>query len=209
MSVAGRVVGLTGGVATGKSTAAAMLRERGAVVVDADELARRVVEPGQPALDAIVAAFGPTALAADGTLDRSRLAALVFADASARARLEAITHPRIRALGDALVRAGQAAGAPVVVYDIPLLFEVGRAADVDGVLLVYAPPHLQLARLQRRDRLGPDEAARRLAAQWPIDRKRPLATWVIDNGGTRTATREQVEAWWRQVVGTAGDGRAG
>ncbi len=197
-----RVIGLTGGVASGKSTVAAMLRARGAVVVDADELAHRVVETGEPALEEIVAAFGPAMRRDDGTLDRPRLATAVFRDPAARLRLEAITHPRIRVLSDRAVAEARRAGAPLVVCDIPLLFEAHREGDVDGVVVVYAPPAVQLRRLRARDHLDPDEADRRLAAQWPIADKRARATWVIDNGGDRASTRRQVGRWWEEVVGT-------
>ncbi|HUY98343.1 MAG TPA: dephospho-CoA kinase [Verrucomicrobiae bacterium] len=195
------VIGLTGGVATGKSSVAALLAERGAVVVDADWLARQVVEPGQPALAQIVAAFGPAMLGGDGRLDRARMAELVFRDPAARRRLEAITHPAIRALGERQVAAARLARPQLVVQDIPLLFETHREDTVDGVLLVYAPPSLQLRRSRRRDHLGAEAAALRVAAQWPIDDKRQRATWVIDNSGSRTRTRQQVAAWWRGVVG--------
>ncbi len=201
-----RLIGLTGGLASGKSSVAARLAERGATVVDADQLAREVVEPGEPALAAIVDAFGGAVLGADGRLDRRRLGAVAFANAQLRARLEAITHPPIRALGAARVAEALAGGSFLVVYDIPLLFEGHREAEFDGVLLVYAAPAVQRARLQLRDGLDDSQARQRLAAQWPIDRKLPLATWVIDNSGTRTATRLAVARWRRQVMGTADAG---
>lgn len=195
-----RVVGLTGGIATGKSTVAGMLARRGAIVVDADALAREVVAPGRPALDDIVAEFGAGVLTSDGALDRAALARLVFADPVRRRRLEAITHPRIRALMAQRVAAAVAAGPPLVVVDIPLLFEGGRSEVVSDVLLVYADPDTQRRRLRERDHLSPEEVERRLAAQMPIDAKRALATWVIDNRGTREETEAQVERWWHQVV---------
>ena len=200
-----RVIGLTGGIATGKSAVAAMLASRGAAVVDADRLAREVVEPGRPALAEIAAEFGPEVIAADGSLDRPALAAVVFADARRRRRLEAITHPRISALMGERIAAAIAAGPALVVVDIPLLFENGRAGMVEGVLVVYADVATQLRRLVERDGMSEADARGRIAAQMPVEDKRRLATWVIDNGGDVDATRAQVDAWWAEVVeGSAG-----
>src|SRR5258708_34763565 len=162
-----RVIGLSGGIATGKSTVAAMLCERGALVVDADRLAREVVEPGRPALEEIAAEFGPGVLAADGGLDRAGLGAIVFADAERRRRLEAITHPRIGALMQERIAAAVAAAPPLVVVDIPLLFENGRSGMVEGVLVVYADTATQLRRLVERDGITEADARRRIAAQMP------------------------------------------
>lgn len=201
-----RVIGLTGGIATGKSTVAAMLAGRGAAVVDADELAREVVVPGQPALEEIAADFGAGVLAADGTLDRAALGDIVFADEERRRRLEEITHPRISVLMRQRIADAMAAAPPLVVVDIPLLFENGRSGMVEGVLLVDADEATQLRRLLERDGLAEVEARRRIAAQMPIERKRPLATWVVDNGGDLAATERQVEAWWAEVVDAADTG---
>ena len=197
-----RTIGLTGGIATGKSTVAAMLAGHGAAVVDADVIAREVVEPGHPGLEAVVDAFGAEVLTAAGTLRRDRLATIVFADAQARRRLDAITHPLIQAGIAARVAAERAAGAPLVVVDVPLLFEGGREVDFpDGVLLVYADAATQVRRLRRRDALDDAAALRRLAAQLPIEGKRARATWVIDNGGSLEGTRTQVSRWWRENAG--------
>jgi len=198
-----RVIGLTGGIATGKSTVAAMLARRGALLVDADRLAREVVEPGRPALAEIAAEYGAGVIAPDGGLDRTALGAIVFADPERRRRLEAITHPRISALMRDRIAEAVAAGPPLVVVDIPLLFEKGRSGLVEGVLLVYADEATQLRRLVERNQLDEDEARRRIAAQMPVERKRELATWVIDNRGDLAATERQVEAWWAEVVDTA------
>jgi dephospho-CoA kinase len=178
-----RVVGLTGGIATGKSTFAAALRDRGVPVVDADALAREVVAPGSPALAEIVHAFGPGVLLPGGGLDRRRLAALVFADTEGRRRLEAITHPAIRAAMLAETARLAAAGHSLAFYDAPLLYEVGLETMVDGVVVVYAPREAQLARLAARDGVAPAEAEARLAAQWPIDDKAARADFVVDNTG--------------------------
>jgi len=194
------IIGLTGGIATGKSTVAAMLEERGAAIVDADELAHAVAQPGQAAFDAIVARFGSDILLPDGTLDRAHLARIVFADEAARRELEAITHPRVRELIAERVREAIKAGAEVVVVDIPLLFESGRDSQFAGVLVVYASPDVQLLRLRERSGLDDDEARARLAAQLPIDEKKVRATWVIDNSGSRSSTRDQVSRWWEEVI---------
>ncbi len=178
-----RVVGLTGGIASGKSTFAGALRARGIPVVDADALARAAVGPGTPALAEIARTFGPGVIAADGALDRKALGALVFADAEARRRLEAITHPAVRlALQEETSRLA-ARGFELVVYDAPLLYEVGLDRDLDSVVVVWAPPDVQRARLVQRDGLTPAEADARLAAQLPIDEKAARADFVIDNAG--------------------------
>ena len=180
-----RIVGLTGGIATGKSTFAEALRARGAPVIDADVLAREVVAPGSPALAEIARTFGPGVLGPDDALDRKRLGALVFADPEARHRLEAITHPAIRQLMLAETARLAEAGHPLAFYDAPLLYEVGIDAVVDAVVVVYAPEQAQRARLAARDWASAAEAEARLAAQWPIDEKAARADFVVDNtGGT-------------------------
>lgn len=178
-----RIVGLTGGIASGKSTFAARLRERGVPVVDADALAREVVEPGQPALAAIAAAF-PGVVGEDGRLDRKALGARVFADPAARRRLEGITHPAVRAAmaAAALRLAGE--GQTLAFYDTPLLFEVGLEGSLDSVVVVWVPRDVQRDRLVRRDGLPPADAEARLAAQLPIDEKAARADFVVDNTGT-------------------------
>lgn len=195
-----RVIGLTGGIATGKSTVAAMLAARGAVVIDADLLAREVIAPGQPGFAEVLARFGREIVDDSGAVDRAALGAIVFADSAARAELEAITHPRIGALIQARLRDALASPAPLAVADIPLLFENGREAAFPQTLLVYAPAEVQLLRLRQRDGLGPQAARQRVDAQMPIDEKRARATWVIDNGGSLDDTQAQVGAWWDHVV---------
>jgi dephospho-CoA kinase len=178
-----RLIGLTGGIASGKSTFAAALRDRGAPVVDADALARAAVAPGSPALAEIARAFGPGVLAPDGSLDRRRMGALVFADEAARRRLEAITHPAVRrAVAEETARLS-ALGHDLAFYDVPLLFEVGLEATVDAVVVVWAPPDVQRARLAARDGLGPAEAEARLSAQLPVDEKAARADFVVENVG--------------------------
>jgi dephospho-CoA kinase len=194
------VIGLTGGIATGKSTVAKMLRELGATVIDADEGARAVVEPGTPGLAAIAEEFGPEVL--DGErLDRARLGQLVFRDAGARRKLEAITHPLVRVWMAERQREAAERGETRVVLDIPLLFESGLEGGMSSVLLVYAPPQVQVERLVSRNGFTEEEARRRLAAQIPIDEKVARSTYVIDNGGSLESTRAQTEAVWKRITG--------
>jgi dephospho-CoA kinase len=197
-----RLIGLTGGIATGKSTVDGMLTARGATVIDADELAREAVRPGEPTLDRVVGRFGEDVLSPDGSLDRGRLGKIVFADSGARHDLERITHPRIIELTQERIAAALLGTAPLVVVDIPLLFENAREGMFDGVLLVYAPPDVQVRRLQERNHLDEAAARQRLAAQLPIDDKRARATWIIDNSGDETAAQRAVDAWWDANVVT-------
>jgi dephospho-CoA kinase len=194
------IVGLTGGIATGKSTVTQMLRELGAYVVDADVWARRVVEPGSDGLREIVESFGQTVLKADGSLDRAALANIVFHDASARERLNAITHPRVRAGMKEETESYQAAhpGEPVI-WDVPLLFEGETRRLVDRTILVYTDETTQLARLMARNGYSEEEAVARIRSQMPIEEKRTLADYVIDNTGTLDYTREQVERVWNSI----------
>jgi dephospho-CoA kinase len=195
-----RLIGVTGGIATGKSTVDLMLAEHGAVVIDADELAREAVSPGERALDAIAARFGPDTIQSDGSLDRARLGDIVFADSEARRDLERITHPRILELTRERIAAALAGPAPLVAVDIPLLYENAREAMFEGVLLVYAPRDVQIRRLRERNGLDESAALQRLAAQLPIDEKRERATWVIDNSSGLEATRRAVDLWWDAVL---------
>lgn len=175
-------VGLTGGVASGKSTVSALLAELGAVVIDADLLAREVVAPGTDGLAELVAVFGPELLTADGSLDRPAMGAKVFADEQARRRLEAIIHPRVRARA-AELEAGAAPGA-VVVHDIPLLTETGQAGSFDAVVVVDVPVETQVERMVRLRGMTEADARSRVAAQASRDERRAVATYLIDNTGT-------------------------
>jgi dephospho-CoA kinase len=188
-----RLVGLTGGIGSGKSTVGRMLEELGVPVIDADQIARAVVEPGQPA-HAAIAALWPDAIAPDGRIDRKRLGARVFADAGARAQLEAITHPRIRERALADAAALERAGHRLAFYEAALLVEAGRREDFDGLVVVSADEERQLARVVARDRCTRDEALARLRAQLPLAEKRKRATHVIDNDGDLAGTRRQVAA---------------
>jgi dephospho-CoA kinase len=198
-------VGLTGGVASGKSSVAALLRELGAVVVDADVLAREVVEPGTPGLAAVVEAFGPEVLTADGALDRAALGGVVFGDEAARRRLEAILHPLIRARAAELEAASPE--GTVVVHDIPLLVETGQADRFDAVLVVDVPVETQVERMVRDRGMSHEDALARVAAQ--VDRVQRLAaaTHVVDNTGTREDLRDRVTEVLAELVsaGSTGD----
>ncbi len=190
-------VGLTGGVASGKSTVAAMLADLGAVVIDADALARDVVAGGTPGLAAVVAEFGQELLGPDGELDRPAMGRLVFADESARRRLEAIVHPlvfeRIVELEE------QAPADAVVVHDIPLLAESGRADTFDAVIVVDVPEELQVARMTGDRGWTPEEARSRIAAQVDPVKRRAIATHVIENTGTREDLRNRVAEVFEEV----------
>jgi dephospho-CoA kinase len=183
-------VGLTGGVASGKSTVSAMLRDLGAWVVDADVLAREVVAPGTPGLAAVVAEFGADVLAPDGSLDRTRLGDVVFADASRRAALEEIIHPLVRARAAAIE--AEAPPGTLVVHDIPLLVETGQAKDFDAVIVVDAPEDLQVERAVRARAWTPEEVRARIAAQATRAERRAAATHLVDNSGTTEDLRRRV-----------------
>ncbi|MCC6996222.1 MAG: dephospho-CoA kinase [Deltaproteobacteria bacterium] len=195
-----RVIGLTGGIASGKSTVSAELRRLGAPVIDADEIARDVVAPGTPALAEIVAEFGAEYLAADGTLDRKRLGALVFAEPARRARLNAITHPRVGAETARRTQELGAAGHPVVIYDVPLLVESRLHEAMAGVIVVSVPREVQLRRLMARDGIDLAAAEARLAAQLPLEAKLKVADYVIDNAGSVEDTRRQTAVVWQDIV---------
>ena len=197
-----RVLGLTGGIGSGKSMVAQIFARLGAVVIDADQLAREVVEPGQPALQEIATAFGRDVLLSDGRLDRSKLAGIIFADPAARARLDAITHPRIRARMDEEIKARRS-GPGVLIVDIPLLYENARTHSVERVIVVWVDPQTQLRRIRQRDGLSAEAARQRIAAQMPLDAKRARADHVIDNSGSREDTRRQVEAIYHLYAAAA------
>ncbi len=193
-----RVIGLTGGISTGKSTVSAMLRALGAHVIDSDILARQVVEPGQPAFTEISARF-PTVIKS-GSLDRAALGARIFAHEDDRAALNAIVHPRVREATAQAIAALEGQGVSLVVNDVPLLIENGLFASMNGVILVVAPIDVQRSRLMARNRLTQDQAQARIDAQLPLDEKRKHARWVIDNGGSLETTQKQVERVWREVT---------
>jgi dephospho-CoA kinase len=190
-------IGLTGGIGSGKSTVSALLAARGAVVIDADRIARQVVEPGTPGLAAVAEAFGPGVLTPDGSLDRPALAAIVFADPAAREKLDGIVHPLVRSRAAEL-----AAAAPedaVVVHDVPLLVETGQAGSYDLVLVVQADPDTRIDRLVRRG-LTEEDARARIAAQASDEQRRAVADVVLENDGTPDDLAEQVDRFWAERV---------
>ena len=194
------MVGLTGGIGAGKSTVATMLTARGAVVVDADAIAREVVEPGSPALNELAARFGADVVTPDGRLDRTRLAERAFATPDAKRDLEAITHP---AIGAEFLR--QVAAAPkgaVVVHDVPLLVESTRGYDYAGVIVVEAPLETRLARLEARG-VAREDAERRIANQASDEERRAVATWVVDNSGDLDSLEAQIDELWPKLVALA------
>jgi dephospho-CoA kinase len=191
-------IGLTGGIACGKSTVAAMLAARGAILVDADAIAREVVEPGSPALGEISARFGQDVILEDGSLHRKRLGELIFADADAKRDLENLLHPRIRQIMMGRMRENESLYPDkLVVVDVPLLYESKLESWFSEVMVVYVPRETQLSRLIARDGLTTEQAERRLNAQLPIDEKKARADYVVDNQGSLSATEEQVDTFLR------------
>ncbi|HVU49948.1 MAG TPA: dephospho-CoA kinase [Polyangia bacterium] len=187
-----KVLGLTGGIGSGKSTVAKLIAELGVPVLDADLLAREVVEPGRPAL-AEVAATWPEAIGPDGKVARKKLADIVFADPAQRLRLEAIMHPRIQALADERLAELARKGQPLAFYEASLLVESGRYKDFDGLVVVTASPETQLERVLARGGLSQAEAEARIEAQLPLLAKVRVATHLVDNDGDLEATKQQVE----------------
>lgn len=202
-------VGLTGNVASGKSTVAEVWRGLGARVVDADVLARRAVAPGTPGLRAVAARWGAAVLDAAGALDRARLREIVFTDPVERAALEAIVHPEVARLRDEEMRRARAEGAALVVADIPLLYEVGMQDQFDVVVLVDAPEEVRIRRMVEHRGLDREAARAVSAAQMPAARKREMADVVINNDGTVEELRRRAEAVWRELERRAGAEVAG
>jgi dephospho-CoA kinase len=194
-----KLIGLTGGAGSGKSTVAAMLKDLGAAVVDADEAAHAAYEPGTPGFDAVVREFGHE-YAREGRIDRARLGELVFNDSDARRRLNAIVHPLVRDWMATRTADAVEGGAQVVVQDVPLLFENGLQGLYSTVLLVYVPAEMQVKRLVEGRGIDADRARAMIASQMPIDEKRNLAPHVIDNSGRREATQLQVNRIWDELV---------
>ncbi len=192
-------VGLTGGVASGKSTVSAMLAERGAVVIDADLLAREAVAAGSEGLAEVVAAFGEEVLTAEGDLDRPALGAIVFADEAKRRTLEAIIHPRVRSRA-AEIEAAAPAGA-VVVHDIPLLTETGQAGSFDAVVVVDVPVATQVERMVALRGLSSEDAQARVAAQATREQRLAVATHVVENTGSMADLRARVDAVYADLAG--------
>lgn len=203
------LVGLTGGIASGKSVVAARLGEHGAVVVDADKIAREVVEPGTPALRRIVKEFGPGVIAPDGSLDRAALGAIVFADEVARRILNGITHPAVRELSHR--RFAEAAAADpdaIVVYDVPLLTEARGADEFDVVVVVSAPEATRIERMVSLRGMSREEATRRIRSQVPEEERRALADILIESGGSLEETLARADEVWAELHQRAVGGRA-
>ncbi|GAB2317970.1 dephospho-CoA kinase [Alkalibacterium sp. s-m-22] len=189
------ILGLTGGIATGKSTVGRFFESQGIPVVDADKGARQVMEPGQAAYHAVVKTFGQEILTEDGRIDRTRLGAIVFNDPAKLSKLNETVHSHvlnwIKEEKDKLIKAGH----PLVVLDIPLLYEIGFENEVDAVMVIYVDPETQLKRLMKRDNLSENEAQIRIAAQASIDSKAEKADIIIDNRGGIDETENQLRTW--------------
>jgi dephospho-CoA kinase len=197
-----KVYGLTGGIATGASTVAKMFRELGAIVIEADEVGRELVVPGSEVLGKIAGIFGPKILTKDGTLDRKKLADIIYKDEVARRRLNALIHPLIqrRILQD-IGRLRDEQPDAIVIVDVPLLLDTTgpEAYELDGVIVVSTDRATQLKRLRSRDKISPEDAERRLAAQRPVAEKAEDADWVIDNSGSEEEMRRQVDMMWEEL----------
>ena len=194
------VVGLTGNIASGKSTVAQLLVENGARLIDADLLARRAVEAGTPGLTAITERWGSAVLLPDGSLDRAALRRVVFRNRAELEALNAIVHPQVERLRQSDLAAARAQGATVVVCDIPLLFEAGLEKTVDRIVLVHAPDSVRLARLIERRQISSDEAKSMMASQLPAESKHARAHYVIENDGSLEVLRDRVNTMWAALT---------
>jgi len=195
-----RSIGLTGGIATGKSTVAQMLRDQGVPVVDADQLSRQAVAPGSPALAAIQERFGDTVIQADGSLDRGAMRAIVLADPGARADLESITHPAIGGLTIAWMVQQAEAGEPIAVVEAALMVETGSYRHYDALLVVSSPPELQLQRLMSRNDIDATEARKWLATQLPLSEKESKADAVVMNSGDLAQLKARLDEAWARLT---------
>jgi dephospho-CoA kinase len=192
-------IAITGGAGSGKTTVARIFTELGTEVLDADQVAREAVAVGEPAWRELRRLYGDDYFNPDGSLNRSKLAARVFADPEERRRLDGVIHPRVAAALQARVAELAGRGVKLVLVDVPLLFETGREAAFDRVIVVTAPQNQRIRRLRERDGRGEEEIRGILAAQWPLKDKAARADYVVDNGGAPAETRRQVEAIWRQL----------
>ena len=203
------ILGVTGNIACGKSSVVALLERKGAAVLSADQLAREVVAPGTALLQQLVQTFGTRILASDGRLDREILARLVFAEAGARQRLNALMHPAIGQLAEKRLAELSATGVPLIVYEAPLLFEAGAEKRVDRVLVVTIDSSEQLRRLVLRDGLEADEARRRMAAQMAQEEKVARADYLIDNSGSPVELEAKVDQLWKRLTAQDSDPASG
>ncbi len=202
-------VGLTGGIASGKSTVARMLEEKGARVLDADKIAHQVIEPGKPAWQEIVSWLGRDVLDPVERIDREKLGSMIFADPEARKKLNSIVHPRVsEEMKNRTARILEFKPSAVIVYDIPLLIEGGMYRDMDVVLLVYVSRQIQKKRLMERDSLSEAEAENRLQSQMALHEKRKYADYTVENESELWYTQKQVEEFWKQFIGKENHGQA-
>jgi len=192
-------IAVTGGAGSGKSTVVRMFKELGAAVLDADEVAREVVAVGTPAWEDLRRTWGPEFFLADGSLDRAKVAQRVFSDHEARRRLNDLIHPQVAQKIKERLKALERQGAPLVMVEVPLLFEAGLERVYDRTVVVFADPQDQERRLEGRDHRPEEEIAGILKAQWPLKEKQALADYVVDNRGTLRNTRRQVEKIWREL----------
>jgi dephospho-CoA kinase len=205
MSSAIRVIGLTGGIATGKSSVAQFFTVRGIPVIDADQLAREAVQPGSRALDRIVALFGHDVLTHEGGLDRKHVGELIFKDPSKRRQLEEILHPEIRKIAEERIARAAAENHQRLIYMAPLLIEAGATDRVDEIWVVTVRPEIQLERLMRRDGISREQAQRMVDSQMPLSEKERHGHVVIDNSGTEAETQMILEAAWAKETGSSND----
>lgn len=197
-----KLIGLTGGIAAGKSAVAAMLQRLGAKIIDADELAREIVEPGQEAWREIIAAFGREIIRQDQSINREKLRKKVFEDEQARKRLESITHSRIRTLAQQKIQQLAREGAEIIVYVVPLLFENRLHLWLRPVILVACDSAIQKERLQKRDKLNEREIRRHLEAQMGLEEKKKLADFIVENDGSLEELEKKVREVWEKIVGS-------
>jgi len=195
-----RVIGLTGGIASGKSLVSQQLAERGAVIIDADRVGWETYRQGTETYRVVVDAFGPEVLQEDRSLDRPKLRKIVFDDPQARTKLEAMIHPRVRALAEQRIQEYSAAGYEIVVYEVPLLFEVRLHETLRPVILVACDPKTQSERIMRRDRVSRPDAQKTIAAQMSLAEKRKLADYVIENNGSLEELERQVRELWEELT---------
>ncbi|MDD2365676.1 MAG: dephospho-CoA kinase [Desulfuromonadaceae bacterium] len=196
-----KIIGLTGGIATGKSSVARYFVEKGVPVIDADQLARDAVRPRSPALELIVASFGSEVIENNGELDRKRLSSLVFSAPDKRRLLEGILHPEIRKLAEAAIEKVTLAGYERIIYMAPLLIEAGATDRVDTVWVVTVTPEIQIMRLMQRDAISREEAERIIASQMPLAEKESFGSVIIDNSGTEAQTRAILDDIWEKETG--------
>ncbi len=195
-----RIIGLTGGIASGKSTVAKVMERFGVPVIDADQLARDVVAVDTPGYDEVVSAFGSEIVMPDRTINRTLLGNMIFSDIEKRRRLESITHPAIRKAAEERLSSLEREGKPLAVYMAPLLIEAGAASRVDEIWLVYLDEEQQITRLMARDGISREDALKRIGSQMPLAEKRKLSTIVIDNSGSLAETERQVEGILQQIM---------